>query len=146
MEYQSSSTKLNYTTIRSTLCNDPITHQPWIVSPAKAVFTQLCFWTKILNKQWLVLGASAFQCMRSGFLWPKCCNIACLHSPQDQNELHLKKWFFSVKIGIFCKSICRNICQRCSSVYTSIFVQRMDKTNYLSNQTWAKYYHSRNKH
>ena len=54
--------------------------------------------------------------------------------------------FFFAKIGIFCKSICRNISQRCSSVYTTIFVRRKDKTNYLSNQTWAKCYHSRNKH
>ena len=27
-----------------------------------------------------------------------------------------------------------------------LFVRRKDKTNYLSNQTWAKCYHSRNKH
>ena len=40
----------------------------------------------------------------------------------------------------------RNISQRCSSVYTTIFVRRKDKTNYLSNQTWAKCCHSRNKH
>ena len=50
---------------------------------AKCVFAhfgrkkaQLCLWTKIHNKQWLVLGASAFQCMPAGF--------------QDQNELHPK--------------------------------------------------------
>ena len=36
---------------------------------------QLCFWTKIRTKQWLVLGASAFQCMR-GFLCTKCDNFA----------------------------------------------------------------------
>ena len=39
--------------------------------------------------------------------------------------------------------------QRCSSVYhiqPTIFVRRKDKTNYLSNQTSAKYYYSRNKH
>ena len=32
---------------------------------------QLWLWTKIHTKQWLVLGASAFQCMRAGFLCPK---------------------------------------------------------------------------
>ena len=53
----------------------------------------------------LVLSASAFQCMRAGFLCPKCDNFACLHKRQDQNELHLKRWFFFAKIGIFCKSI-----------------------------------------
>ena len=33
------------------------------------------------------------------------CNFAGLHTPQDQNELHLKRWFFFAKICIFCKSI-----------------------------------------
>ena len=50
------------------------------------------------------LGASAFQCMRVGFLCLKCDNFACLHTRQDQNKLHLKRLFFA-KIGIFCKSI-----------------------------------------
>ena len=57
-----------------------------------------------------------------------------------------KMIFFFAKIGIFCKMICRNISQLCSNAYTTIFVPRKDKTNYLSNQIWAKCYHSRNKH
>ena len=56
-----------------------------------------------------------------------------------------KDEFFFAKIGIFYKSIASNISQRCSNVYTKIFVRRKAKTNYLSNQTWAKCYHSRNK-
>ena len=31
--------------------------------------------------------------MRVGFLCPKCDNIVCLHSRQDQNELHVKDGF-----------------------------------------------------
>ena len=31
------------------------------------------------------------QCMRTGFLCPKCNNFACLHTCQDQNELHPKR-------------------------------------------------------
>ena len=31
---------------------------------------------------------------RASFLCPKCDNFACLHTLQDQNEFHLKKWFF----------------------------------------------------
>ena len=62
---------------------------------------QLCFWTKIHTKQWHVLGASAFQCIRAGFLCPKCANFACLHTRQDQNELHLKRWFFLPKSASF---------------------------------------------
>ena len=99
---------------------------------------------KIRTKKWLVLGASTFQLMRAGFLCPKCDNFACLHIRQGQNELYPKRWFFFffAKIGTFCKSICRNISQRCST----IFVRRKDNTNYLLNQTWSKCYHSRNKH
>ena len=65
------------------------------------------FWCRgiIRTKQWIVLGASAFQCMRADFLYPTWDNFACLHTRQDQNELHLKICFFFVKIGIFCKSI-----------------------------------------
>ena len=66
---------------------------------------QLCFWTKFRTKQLLVLGASAFQCMCAGFLCPKCDNLACLLTRQDQNEHNLKRWFFFAKVGIFCKSI-----------------------------------------
>ena len=66
---------------------------------------QLCLGTKICIKQWLVSGASTFQYMRAVFLSPKCDNFGCLHTRQDQNELHLNRWFFFVKIGIFCKSI-----------------------------------------
>ena len=53
---------------------------------------------------------------------------------------------FFAKISIIYKSICRDISQHCSSVYTTLFVRQKDKTNYLSNQTWANCYHSRNKH
>ena len=70
------------------------------------IITQLCLWNKIRTKQWLVLSASGFQCMHAGFLCPKCEYSVCLHTRQDQNELHVKKMiFFFAKIGIFCKSI-----------------------------------------
>ena len=39
-----------------------------------------------------------------------------------------------------------HLTKHCSSVYTTILIRWKDKTNYLSNQTWAKCYHSRNKH
>ena len=41
---------------------------------------QLCLWTNMRIKQWLVLDASAFQCMRAGFLCLKCDNFAPLHT------------------------------------------------------------------
>ena len=52
------------------------------------------FWIKICTKQWFVLGASVFQCMRAGFLCSKCDNFVCLHTRQDLHELHLKRWFY----------------------------------------------------
>ena len=58
---------------------------------------QSCHWIKIRTKQWLVLDASAFQCMRADFLCTECDNFACLHTCQDQIELNLKGWFFLPK-------------------------------------------------
>ena len=108
---------------------------------------QLCLWAKIRTKQWLAVGVSAFQCMRPGFLCPKCDNFACWHTRQKQNEFHLKRWFFFLpKLTSSISRSQTHLAKRCSNVHTIIFVRRKDKTNYLSNQTWAKCYHSRNKH
>ena len=72
--------------------------------------------------------------MRAGFLCAKCENFACLRTRQDQNEIHLKRWFF-----FFCQNRhrqCKSIAdQSCSRVYTTIFVRRKDKTNYLVEKT-----------
>ena len=54
--------------------------------------------------------------------------------------------FFCPKSASFLSRPQAHLAKRCSSVYTTIFVRRKDKTNYVSNQTWAKCYHSRNKH
>ena len=53
---------------------------------------------------------------------------------------------FFAEIGISCKSSAGRLNERYTSVWTTVFVRRKDKTNYLSNQTCAKCYHSRNKH
>ena len=103
---------------------------------------KLIIWTKICTKQWLViLGASAFQCMRAGFLCPKSFNFACLHTRQDQNELHLKRWFSFFNITMIFKVM--------SQYFPALFKRirnHIRSADYLSNQTWAKCYHSRNKH
>ena len=75
------------------------------------------FSSKICTKQWLVLGASAFQCMRAGFLCPNCDNFTCLHTRHDQNELDLKRWFFA-KICILCKSIAGPLSQAYTRLYS----------------------------
>ena len=84
--------------IRSTW---PDNNRDWLLRPLLAHFrrkmAQLCLWTKIRTKQWLVLDASAFQFTRAGFLCLKCDNFACLHTRQDQNGLHLKRRFFLPK-------------------------------------------------
>ena len=79
---------------------------------------QLCLWTKIRTKQKLVLGAFVFQFVRTGFLCPNCNNFACLHIRQDQRELHLKRWFFFAKIGIFCKSIAGPLSEAYTQTYS----------------------------
>ena len=50
-----------------------------------------------------------------------------------------KMIFFFAKIGIFCKSIAGPLSPALfKCIYTTIFVRRKDKTNYLANQTWVK--------
>ena len=83
--------------------------------------------------------------MRAGFLCPKYDNFLVYILAKIKMSFIWKDNFFA-KIHIFCKWICSNISKRCSSVCTTIFIRRKNKTNYLSHQTWAKYYHSRNKH
>ena len=82
----SSSTHSFWTKICST-CPDNDCH--WLLGHFRRKIAQLSLWSKICTKQWLVLGASGFQNMSVEFLCPKCYNFACLHTRQDQNELHL---------------------------------------------------------
>ena len=77
--------------------------------------------------------------------WVPNATILLVYVPPKIKMSFIWKENFFAKIGFFCNSICRNISQRCASVYTTIFVRRKDKTNYLSNQTWTKCYHSCNK-
>ena len=65
------------------------------------------------------------------------------NSLKKTTEYFLKFLFY---LMIFFLAKKRPTSQICSSVYTTIFVRRKDKTNYLSNQIRAKCYHSRNKH
>ena len=89
---------------------------------------QLCLWTKIRTKQWLVLGASALECMHAGFLCPKCDNFACLHTRHDQSELQLKRWkIFLPKSASSVSRSQAHLAKCCSSVYLTIFVRRKEK-------------------
>ena len=71
----------------------PLTEQP-LFAYFRRKMAQLWFWIKIRTKQWLVLGASAFQCRRAGFLCPKFDNFVCLHARQDQISFIWKDDFF----------------------------------------------------
>ena len=64
-----------------------------------------------------VLGASAFQCMRAGFLCPKCDNFACLQPGKIKMSFIGKDDFFA-KIGIFCKSIAEPLSEAKKQTYS----------------------------
>ena len=81
-----------------------------------------------------------FSIYACGFSVPQMRQFCLFTNPPRSKWISFEKTIFFAKIGIFCKSIDR----RCSSVYTTIFVRRKVKTNYLANQTWAKCYLSRN--
>ena len=79
-----------------------------------------------------VLDVLAFQSMREGFLYPKCYNFFCLHTRQDQDELHLKRYLFLPKSV---SSISRSVAIFPSVVQEYIqpyLFRRKDNTNYLS--------------
>ena len=48
----------------------------------------VCIFILAIGFNW---GHLRLQCMRAGFLCPKCNNFACLHIRQDQNKLQLKR-------------------------------------------------------
>ena len=50
-------------------------------------------------------------------------------------SVHKQPGVFNTTYAIQSRVNCPNITQRCLSVYTTIFVWRKNKTNYLSNQT-----------
>ena len=94
----------------------------WMLRPLLAHFrrkmAQLWLWTVTR------FGCVGFQCMRVGFLCPKCNNFACLHIRQEQNELHLKRWFFFLpKSASFESWSQAHLAKRRSNVYTTIFVR-----------------------
>ena len=67
---------------------------------------------KIRTKQWLILGALAFQCIHAGFLCPKCDNFACFTYLSRSNWA--SRWFFfAKKRKLIGWSIGFNSSQRC---------------------------------
>ena len=78
------------------------------------------------------MGALAFQCIRADQLCSKYDNFACLHTRQDQNRFRLKRWFLSPKSATSVSRSQAHLAKRYSSVYTTIFVRRKNKTYYLS--------------
>ena len=95
------------------------------------------------NSKWSQhYGCIGFSMYACGFSVPQMRQFRLFTYPPRSKWASSEKMFFFAKIGIFCKSIFRNMSQRFSSVYTTIFVRRI----YLSNQTGTKCYHSRNKH
>ena len=97
----------------------------WHVAPS--CWNPMLPTSSLLNfcEQKFVLSAFAFQYKRADFLCP----------PRS-------KWASSEKMIFMPKlaSSLAHLAKRSSSVYTTIFVRRKDKTVYLSNETWAKCY------
>ena len=60
----------------------------------------LCLWIKIHTKQWLVFGASAFQCMHAS----NATILLVYITAKIKMSFIWKDDFFFAKIGIFCKS------------------------------------------
>ena len=90
------------------------------------------------------LGCVGFSMYACGFFVPQIRQFCLFTKPPRSDWASSEKMIFFAKIAIFCKSIAGPL----PSVFKRIhnqFVRRKDKTNYLSNQTWAKSYHSRNK-
>ena len=70
---------------------------------------------------------TCFGCVRflmyaCGFSVPQMRKFECLDTRQDQNELHLKRWFFLPKSAASVSQSQAHLAKRCSSVYTTIFV------------------------
>ena len=83
------------------------------------------------------LDQNPYQTVTRFNIGPKSDNFACLHTHQDQNELHLKRlFFFLAKSASSVSRSQAHLAKQKRIGYTTIFVQRKDKTNYLSNQTW----------
>ena len=78
-------------------------------------------------------GCVAFSIYACGFSVPQMRKCSLFAYPPKSKRTSSEKMIFA-KIAFFCKSIAGNISQLFSSVYTSIFVLRKDKTNCLSNQ------------
>ena len=68
----------------------PISSSSIFVNKNSFKMAHLCLGTKIRTKQWLILGASAFQSMRACFLYPKCDNFACLRTRQERRPVETK--------------------------------------------------------
>ena len=64
----------------------------WHVAPS--VWNQML----PLSSSSIFVNINSFN-MRAGFLCLKCDSFACLHTRQDQNKLHLKRWFFLSKLA-----------------------------------------------
>ena len=81
-----------------------MTRSPLTVKPSPCSFSKKNFPIMPLDQnphQTVVRFGCVGQWMRESFLYPKCYNFACLHTRQDQNELHLKNDFFLLAKSAF---------------------------------------------
>ena len=79
------------------------------------------------------IGFSMYAC---GFSVPQMRQLCLFTYPPRSKRASSEKMLFLAKSASSVSRSQAHLAKRCSCVYTTIFVQRKDKTNYLSNQTW----------
>ena len=80
---------------------------------------QLCRWTKIRTKQWLVLGVSDFQCMCVGFLWQNSSQWWLRNVQLLRTTVNWCWWRFT---RTFCHSSKILGCMHCFWLFTLCFI------------------------
>ena len=72
---------------------------------------------------------------------PQMRQFSCLHTRQDQNEVHLKIWFFFAKIGNFCKSIA-GLLSEAKTHWVLNWLQLLNQLNFVWRHTKVFMQHS----
>ena len=94
---------------------------------------QLCLWTKIRSKQWLVLVRRLFNV----WMWFFCAPNATILLVYIPAKIEISFIWKVVSLLPKSASSTSRLQAHFPALYTTIFVRRKDKINYLSNQTWA---------
>ena len=90
----------------------------------------------IFERKWRNYSSGPKSAPNSDSFWVRRLVNVCVQVFCTPAKIKMKRWFFFPKSASSVSRSQAHLAKRCSSVYTTIFVLRKDKTNYLSNQTW----------